>query len=130
MKFSLLIPCYNEENAIEQTVDNIVSSIPAEYSYEIIVIDDGSTDKSHALLSALEKCHDNLRVLQHLRNKGYGASLKSGLNAAQHDYIVITDADGTYPNERISEFVSLCVDQDMVVGARTGPDVAYSKIRA
>lgn len=130
MKFSLLIPCFNEEDAIEQTIDHIVESVPTDYPYEVIVIDDGSTDRSPEILEGLKEKYNFLKVLTHQRNRGYGAALKSGIFKAKTDLIVITDADGTYPNERIPELVSKCENYDMVVGSRTGQDVTYSKLRA
>ncbi len=130
MKFSLLIPCYNEEDAIEQTLHHIRDTIPDDATYTIIVIDDGSRDKSPDILESLKSEYDNLSIVTHPINRGYGAALKSGLLQAKTDLVVITDADGTYPNERIPELVKLCEDNDMVVGARIGDDVTYSKIRA
>lgn len=130
MKFALLVPCYNEEDAIEHTIDYIAETVPNDFQYEIVVIDDGSSDKSPAILEEIKGRHKNLRILTHHRNRGYGAALKTGINAVDADYIVITDADGTYPNERIPELVGYCKDQDMVVGSRTGADVTYSKLRA
>ncbi len=130
MNFSLLIPCFNEEDAIEQTVQHIIDTVPNDIEYELVVIDDGSSDKSVDILQDLKSKHENLTILTHQQNRGYGAALKTGINAVQSEYIVITDADGTYPNHRIPELVSLCADQDMVVGSRTGSDVTYSKLRA
>lgn len=67
-----------------------------------------------------------MTLLQHRHNRGYGAALKTGIRHARYDLICITDADGTYPNERIPELVAQLAGQeyDMVVGARTGENVA------
>jgi glycosyltransferase involved in cell wall biosynthesis len=129
-KFSVLIPCYNEEGAIRESVEQIQKAVSGDTPFDLIVIDDGSKDKSPEILKELLPEHDNLIVVTHKRNRGYGAALKSGLQRAKTDLIVITDADGTYPNERIPELVEMCKDKDMVVGARIGKDVTYSKIRA
>lgn len=128
--FTILVPCYNEEGAIKETVSGICESIGSEIDFELLVIDDGSTDQSTTILTELEKTNTKLKVLRHPQNRGYGAALKSGVRYAKTDLIVITDADGTYPNHRIPELVKLCEDHDMVVGSRTGSDVTYSKIRA
>jgi glycosyltransferase involved in cell wall biosynthesis len=70
-----------------------------------------------------------VRVLTHQQNRGYGAALKTGIRQAKHDLIVITDSDGTYPNERIPDLVALSREADMVVGSRTGDNVTYPLIR-
>lgn len=130
LKFSVIIPCYNEEMAIRETVETINKCIEDRNDYEIIVVNDGSTDKSGEILESITPNYPALKVIEHQKNKGYGAALKTGILAAGSDLIVITDADGTYPNHRISEFVDKCEDHDMVVGARTAENVTYSKIRA
>jgi glycosyltransferase involved in cell wall biosynthesis len=71
-----------------------------------------------------------LSVVTHDANSGYGAALKTALRVATTDLIAITDADGTYPNEMIPELARRCETRDMVVGARIGPGVVYSRVRA
>lgn len=121
--FTIVIPAYNEAVSIETIIDDI-KKLPGDY--EIIIVDDGSTDGTFELI---EKT--GVRVLRHLQNKGYGASLKTGIKNAQYDTIVITDADATYPNERILELVKIFEDGDfdMVVGARVGKNVQIPLIR-
>ncbi|MEM1020500.1 MAG: glycosyltransferase family 2 protein [Pseudomonadota bacterium] len=133
--YSIVIPCYNEENAIDQTIMQLFDQVDADEGdgsppYEIVVVDDGSEDKTSEHLARLSKKYEALKVVRHSRNRGYGAALKTGITAAIHDIIVITDADGTYPNDRIPELVGLSKGLDMLVGARVGDDVNYSKIRA
>ena len=124
MKTSIIIPCYNEKNAIRETIEGIGSVIQEAKlnDVEIIAVNDGSTDGSEHVLNALaaESLSGNLLVVHHKRNQGYGAALKTGIRRSQSDYICITDADGTYPNERIPELIEQITskDLDMVVGAR------------
>ena len=66
-------------------------------------------------------------MLRHVRNRGYGAALKTGINTARHEVIVITDADGTYPVDPIPEMVGELRTADMVVGARAGQNVAVPR---
>ncbi|WP_417463128.1 glycosyltransferase family 2 protein [Kordiimonas sp.] len=129
-QFSIIIPCYNEENAIEETVIHLREIIPDDMEYDLVVVNDGSTDRSGEILLSMAETIPSLKVVTHDKNRGYGAALKTGIKMATTEYIAITDADGTYPNERLPELVRLCQDQDMVVGARTGADVTYSKLRA
>ena len=136
MKTSIIIPCYNEKHAIRDTIEWILSVIRDSKlkNVEIIAVNDGSTDGCEQVLNALTKEHhsDDLLVVHHKRNQGYGAALKTGIRRSQSDYICITDADGTYPNDRIPDLIEQISskDLDMVVGARIGPDVEYSKIRS
>jgi len=127
---SVIVPCYNEEASVEATLEVISVALAPIPAHEIIVVNDGSTDGTAAVLEAIGSRFPTLRVLTHDGNKGYGAALKSGIRRARGELIAITDADGTYPNERLAELVVRCTNQDMVVGARTGPNVTYSKLRA
>ena len=122
-RYSIVVPCFNEEPGIASTIATLRTSVGAEP--EVIVVDDGSTDRTAALLTELAAKDARLRVVRHERNRGYGASLKTGIARARAELIVIVDADGTYPLDRIPELVDACRDADMVVGARTGADVTY-----
>ena len=125
--FSIIIPVYNEEDGIAATLDAIQEICRnLQVPHEIITVDDGSTDRTADILSS----YSGLRAISHLQNRGYGASLKTGIRNAQYPLIVITDADGTYPNERIPDLLLLAERADMVVGSRTGKNVQYSKLRS
>ncbi len=129
-KFSVVIPCFNEEQAILETLVGIREHLRDAGPYELIVVDDGSTDGTSELLRQAAQKDPNLRVLTHRENQGYGASLKSGIRIAQAELIVITDADGTYPNEEIPRLVSLASRYDMIVGSRTAPTAQYPFLRS
>lgn len=129
---ALVVPCYNEENAINETLQEVIKvfeNVP-ENDYEIIFVNDGSSDQTGPMLDSLSEQYP-IQVVHHQINRGYGAALKTGISQTQRDYIAITDADGTYPNDRIVELYQTCMEgnYDMVTGARTGEDVTYSKIR-
>ena len=129
ISLTIIVPAYNEEGAIEDTVKEL-HPIAQEAEAVLMVVNDGSKDGTAEVLSRLVRDYPRLKVLHHDYNQGYGAALKTGLQAAKTDLIAITDADGTYPNDRLLELARLCHDKDMVVGARTGAGVVYSKIRA
>jgi len=127
---SVILPCYNEEKSVESTLKVVSAALAPIPAHEIILVNDGSTDGSAAVLEKLAASYPKLRIITHEVNRGYGAALKTGIRRANGELIAITDADGTYPNERLAELVGRCANQDMVVGARTGPNVTYSKLRA
>ncbi len=127
MQISIIIPVYNEEKSILPLLKEIEDVMnQSRLGYEIIVINDGSTDRTGEVLRESES---SIRILDHKINRGYGASLKTGVCNAQNEIIVITDADGTYPNKKIPELVNYMKDYDMVVGARTGVNVKIPLIR-
>src|SRR5437870_3785425 len=94
---SVIIPAYNEEGGVYHVVSELKELLRRlSIDAEIIVVDDGSTDDTAAQAAAA-----GARVLRHRSNRGYGASLKTGILAAKHEVIAITDADGTYPTEHL-----------------------------
>lgn len=125
---SVVIPAYDEEHGIELTVRSLhgVFEKSGFKNYEVIVVDDGSSDSTGARARKA-----GARVVTHPHNVGYGRSLKDGIAAAQHDAIVIADADGTYPVDRIPDLLQQYVQGfDMVVGQRTGNHYRESAIKA
>lgn len=122
---SLIMPAYNEEGGIEAALaaaQAALASLPGEN--ELLVVDDGSTDRTAELA---EKA--GARVISLPENCGYGAAIKAGVEAARHDKIVITDADGTYPAHAIPALLAQADRYDMVVGARLGPNAAIPRVR-
>lgn len=118
-KLSIVVPAYNEEKGIHETLTRLVAASRS-LDAEVIVVDDGSSDRTAEVLKKIA----GVRVLTHDLNRGYGASLKTGIRHAEGEWICITDADGTYPNERIRDLVAHLPVYDMAVGARTGENVA------
>ena len=128
---SVVVPCFNEKDAVQATLHQLESTLASIASFEIIAVDDGSTDGTREILDRVAPDIATLRVIKHPSNRGYGGAIKTGIRAARGRYLAITDADGTYPNDRIPELLAHAEDgADMVVGARIGKDVVYSKLRA
>lgn len=126
---SVVIPVYNEEAAILETIHFFKLSVEKNPGIEVIIVNDGSDDGTLKILET--HAGEKLRVINHDCNKGYGAALKSGIKQASKEYIAITDADGSYPNEKISELYAQLVleNGDMIVGARTGEVVEARTLR-
>lgn len=125
---SVIIPAYNEEDAITETVKRAgeILENAGLSPYEIVVVDDASKDRTAELATEA-----GATVVRHVQNFGYGRSLKDGITAAQYDIIAITDADGTYPLDRIPDLVDeYRKGFDMTVGARTGEHYRESAIKA
>lgn len=128
--FSLLIPVFNEEGAVEVTVRSAheaLSKLGKEF--EIVVIDDGSMDRTSEILGSLQ--FKELHVIRHPVNRGYGASLKTGIRRSKGDVLGTTDADGTYPVGDLPAMIQEleAAEADMVIGSRTKKGVSIPLIR-
>lgn len=118
---SIVIPAYNEQKGIGLTMTSIQEVMGRHtWPYEIIVVDDGSTDGTAEAV----RRHEQVRLVQHHTNRGYGAALKSGIRQARHDWVAIIDADGTYPPSALPTLLQEMQDYDMVVGARPPAEIA------
>ena len=126
---TIVVPAFDEERGIEGVVRRL-AALDVGAPLELLVVDDGSRDSTPQLLEHLEREEPRLRVVRHAQNQGYGAALKTGFARARNEVVVITDADGTYPEARIRDLVA-CIDDgaDMAVGARTGSDVHIPLVR-
>ena len=123
---SVVLPVYNEKGHLRAEIDRITAALEASpYSYEIIVVDDGSDDGSGEQLRQI----DGIRLLAFAKNRGSGSARKAGSHAARGRVIVWTDADMTYPNERIPELVKELDGYDQVVGARTTEEGTLKALR-
>lgn len=129
---SVVIPAYNEAAGISPVLEELSTVLKrAGIDHEILVVDDGSSDGTGEAVRLAAKQFDNVRLIRHELNRGYGASLKTGILAARAECVAITDADGTYPAEPMPGLYRLLVDgpADMVVGARTGKNVHIPLLR-
>ncbi|CAN5858235.1 glycosyltransferase family 2 protein [soil metagenome] len=112
---SVVLPIYNERGHLRAEIDRIVAALEqSEYSFEIVVVDDGSDDGSQHDLPLIE----GIRLIRHATNRGSGAARRTGTTAARGRIVVWTDVDMTYPNGEIPELVKSLDGYDHVVGAR------------
>lgn len=125
-KLSVVVPAYNEESGISSLLDDIKKTMAkVEENYEVIVVDDGSQDRTAEIVKSFKW----VKLIQHERNKGYGAAIKTGIKNAEGESILIIDADGTYSPEEIPKLLKDAPRYDMVVGARTGEKVEIPLLR-
>jgi glycosyltransferase involved in cell wall biosynthesis len=123
---SIVLPVYNEKGHLGTEIDRIRAAMDASsYSYEIIVVDDGSNDGSGEALRQIE----GIRLIQFATNRGSGSARKYGTRAARGDVVVWTDVDMTYPNDLIPELVAQLDGYDQVVGARTSEQGTHKVFR-
>ncbi len=123
---SIVVPVYNEEAALSRVLDAIEQAMQASgYPHEMLVIDDGCTDRSAEIAAAM-----GARVIRHATNRGYGSAIRTGIREAAGQIIVITDADGTYPNSEIPSLLDRLDRHDLIVGARRSEQGSARLLRA
>lgn len=117
---SVFLPAYDEEDSIQRVVEAAVGRLEqlGLEAFEVIVVDDGSTDRTGALADDLAARHDRVRVIHHEHNRGYGAALKSGFAAAAHEWVLLTDGDGQFDVGDAGPFLAAAEHHDLVVGYR------------
>ena len=118
-ELSIFFPFWNEEKNIEKVVK---SAIPVAQKlsnkWEIIMVDDGSSDNTLDVAKKLAKENSNLVVVSHKKNRGYGAALKSGFEKAKYKYIIFNDGDGQFDFSESSKLINKIGDADIVIGFR------------
>lgn len=117
---SVFFPAYNEEKNIASSVEKALRVLKdlGIKNYEVIVIDDGSSDGTDRVADDLAKKYSCVRVIHHPKNLGYGEALKSGFYQAKYDTIVYTDADGQFDFSEVGKFIDQLDGADVVVGYR------------
>jgi len=115
---SILITAYNEEHSVEKTVINaveVMENMP-ELDYEVIIWDDGSTDKTGEIAEKLKDNYDNVKVFHNEKNMGQGYSIKRGIKEAEKEWFVLIPGDFQFVFEDIKEYIPKCNDNDFIIG--------------
>lgn len=120
MKYSIVLPVYNEEHILPTTIGEIVQVISSqELEWEAVMVDDGSTDDSAAVLRQMATRYpQKIKVVSHPYNKGNGAAIKTGIKHAEGDIIICMDVDGQHDPRDILKMLPFLEDYDLVVGTR------------
>lgn len=116
---SIFVPAFNEEGNIDACLKSLVD-IAEQISdaYEILVIDDGSTDKTKTIAGNMQAKNSNIRVIGHESNKGYGSALATGIKNCRYEYIFFTDADLQFDLSELHSFVPHTSNYDVIIGYR------------
>lgn len=118
-ELSIFFPFWNEEKNIEKVVKNAIPvAKKVALKWEIIMVDDGSSDKTLEVAKKLAKENPNLVVISHGTNRGYGAALKSGFEKAKYEYVVFNDGDGQFDFSEVTKFLDKIDRSDIVIGYR------------
>ncbi len=116
---SVFFPAYNEEANVKKSVLQIKAVIEKLFNkYEIIVINDGSSDDTGKIADKLSEKYHQVKVVHHNSNRGYGGALISGFNKAQYDLVFFTDADLQFDLKEITKLLKFIDNYDVVIGYR------------
>lgn len=116
---SVFFPCYNEEETLENTVKKAVPVLQKlKLDWEILIINDGSTDKTAEVAAKLAEQNSRIGVINHENNKGYGEALKSGFYNAKYDTVVYNDGDGQFDFSEVKKFLEKIDETDLIIGYR------------
>jgi glycosyltransferase involved in cell wall biosynthesis len=130
---TVVLPCFNEQDHVLLEIARVSEALDAsEFSYELLVIDDASTDNTLEVLQKAQADYPRMRLEPFQRNGGTGTARRIGTQIARGEVVVWTDADMSYPNERIPEMVRLLKENprvDQVVGARTSEEGTHKLLR-
>lgn len=119
INISVFIPCYNEEKNVGKMLTNLLNFLPTiAFDYEIIVVDDGSSDKTAEIAQNIALQNPQVKIIRHETNKGYGAALRTGFDSCSKDYIFFTDGDSQFDITEMTKLLPYINDYDIVIGFR------------
>jgi glycosyltransferase involved in cell wall biosynthesis len=116
---SVVLPCFNEEANVSQAVGQALAAARLVSSrYEVIVVDDGSSDGTAEVAARLAAVDHDVRLVVHPENRGYGTALRSGIEAARMPWVLLTDADLQFDFRQVEDFLPFTDSYDLIVGNR------------
>jgi glycosyltransferase involved in cell wall biosynthesis len=116
---SVVLPAYNEEQVIALTISNVLETLSAwGKDFEIIVVNDGSTDQTGAIVASFASADPRIRLVTHETNQGYGAALVSGFAAARKQFTFLMDSDGQFDIRDLQAFFPYIKEYDAIIGYR------------
>jgi glycosyltransferase involved in cell wall biosynthesis len=129
---SIVLPCFNEQDNVAEAVGAAVAAAQrVSREHEVIVVDDGSSDRTAEIAARLAEAHRGVRLIVHPVNRGYGAAVRSGIRAARMPWVFLTDADLQFDLTELADFVPLSEDHELIVGWRIArQDPAHRRINA
>ena len=129
-KLSVFLPAYNEEANLGKTIENVIGSLKMNVTeWELIIVNDGSKDKTGEVADNWSNKDKRISVIHHHPNRGYGAALKSGLYACKYPWISFIDSDGQFDFSEINRFIDTeeRTGADMVIGYYLSRKVSFSR---
>jgi glycosyltransferase involved in cell wall biosynthesis len=116
---SVFLPSHNEEANVERVVAGYVREMPKiADDFEVIVVDDGSRDRTGAIADRIAAADPHVRVVHHEVNRGYGGAVISGIRAATMPYVLLSDGDGQFDPAEVAKLAAFMPEYDVVVGLR------------
>ncbi len=117
IKLSLIIPAYNEENIIRDTLEHVIEFLSEKrYGWEVIVVDDGSSDKTSEIIKPFRA--QGVRLVKHDINMGKGAAIRTGVKKSKGKFIIFSDADLSVSIKNIDQFLTELKKSEVVIGSR------------
>ncbi len=118
-ELSLFLPVYNEEANLEKTVESAIPVLKkVAQKYEIVIVNDGSKDRSGEIAEKLAKKYSFIKIITHSPNLGYGAALKSGFYNSRYKWITVIDADGQFDFSEVARLIEKSAEAEVVIGYR------------
>jgi len=119
VSISVFFPCYNEQANVRRVTEGALKVLDGlKADYEVILVDDGSRDRTGTIADELAAGNPRIKVIHHPTNLGYGAALQSGFRAATKDLVFFTDGDGQFDLGELPSFLYLIRQYDVVCGYR------------
>ncbi len=125
---SAFVPAHDEEASIVAVADGLLAVLPrVAETWELVLVDDGSRDRTPRLVDELAATRPNVRVVRHASNRGYGAAVRSGLAASRGEWVFFTDGDGQFDPAVLADVAALAGEADAVVGFRVARADAWQR---